>query len=65
MIAKASGFVSAALHAPTSGIITAIENRPIPHASGMYDLCIILDTDGQDQWCELAPVADYRQLVAF
>ncbi len=62
MIAKASGFVSAALHAPTSGIITAIENRPIPHASGMYDLCIILDTDGQDQWCELAPVADYRQL---
>ncbi|MGI2030008.1 electron transport complex subunit RsxC [Endozoicomonas acroporae] len=62
MIAKASGFVSAALHAPTSGTVTAIENRPIPHASGFYDLCIILETDGQEQWCQLAPVADYRQL---
>ncbi|WP_257293721.1 electron transport complex subunit RsxC [Endozoicomonas sp. YOMI1] len=62
MIAKASGFVSAALHAPTSGTITAIENRPIPHASGFYDLCIILAADGQEQWCQLAPVTDYRQL---
>lgn len=62
MIAKASGFVSAALHAPTSGIITAIENRPIPHASGFHDLCIVLEADGLEQWCELAPVADYRQL---
>lgn len=62
VIAKASGFVSAALHAPSSGIITAIENCPIPHASGFYDLCIILETDGEDQWCELRPIADYRQV---
>ena len=62
MIARASGFVSAALHAPTSGIITAIENHPIPHPSGFDDLCIILEADGQEQWCELAPIADYRQL---
>lgn len=62
MIAKASGFVSVALHAPTSGTITAIENRPIPHASGIHDLCIILKTDGDDQWCKLTPIVDYHQL---
>lgn len=62
MIAKASGFVSVALHAPTSGTITAIENRPIPHASGIHDLCIILKTDSDDQWCELTPIVDYHQL---
>ena len=62
VIARASGFVSTALHAPTSGIITAIEQRPIPHASGLDDWCIILEVDGLEQWCELHPIVDYRQL---
>ncbi len=62
LIAKATGFVSAPLHAPSSGVVTAIENRPIPHASGFSDLCIVLSTDGEDRWCELTKVSDYRQL---
>ena len=62
IIARATGFVSLPVHAPTSGIVTAIEPRAIPHPSGMNDICIVIDTDGQDQWSELAPVTDYTKL---
>ncbi|MBB5322795.1 electron transport complex subunit RsxC [Marinobacter oulmenensis] len=49
------------VHAPTSGTIEAIEQRPVPHPSGMPDQCIVLRPDGQDEWCELHPVGDYKQ----
>ncbi|MGB0360280.1 MAG: electron transport complex subunit RsxC [Endozoicomonas sp.] len=63
IIARPNGFVSASIHAPTSGVIAAIENRPIPHPSGFSDLCIVLNSDGDDRWCELAAVDDYRSLT--
>ncbi|CAG20941.1 electron transport complex subunit RsxC [Photobacterium profundum] len=47
------------VHAPTSGTVTAIEQRTIAHPSGLTDLCIVIDSDGNDQWCEQSPVADY------
>ena len=59
LIARATGFVSAPLHAPTSGIIAAIEKRAVPHPSGLHDTCIIIDTDGEDCWTELKPTPDY------
>ena len=62
MIAKAVGFVSVPVHAPTSGSIVAIESHAIPHSSGMHDTCIILDSDGKDEWCGLSPVEDYRKV---
>lgn len=49
-IAQADGFVSVPLHAPTSGTIIAIEARPVPHASGLSETCIVLQCDGQDEW---------------
>ncbi|UTW49850.1 electron transport complex subunit RsxC [Bacterioplanoides sp. SCSIO 12839] len=52
MLAEANGFVSVPLHAPTSGVIKAIEPRQVPHASGLEELCIVLKTDGKDDWCE-------------
>ena len=61
-IAEAVGPVSVPIHAPTSGTITAIEKRPIAHPSGLEDNCIILETDGNDQWRERNPVNDYSQL---
>ena len=61
LIARATGFVSVPLHAPTSGTIKAIEPHAIPHPSGMHDNCIVIDSDGEDRWCELNPVEDYRQ----
>lgn len=50
LLAQPSGFVSAAVHAPTSGMVTAIDEQLIPHASGLPDLCITLESDGEDRW---------------
>lgn len=61
LIARPTGFVSAPVHAPSSGRIIAIEKRPIPHASGFHDTCIVLETDGEDRWCERFPNPDFRQ----
>ena len=49
VLAQAQGVMSVPVHAPTSGIISAIEPRPIAHASGLEDTCIILETDGADK----------------
>lgn len=50
LIAKPKGFVSAAIHAPTSGKIAAIEQRELPHSSGLEGLCVVIDSDGEDRW---------------
>ncbi|MBP6383011.1 MAG: electron transport complex subunit RsxC [Pseudomonadales bacterium] len=62
MIARASGALSAAVHAPTSGKIVAIEPRPVPHPSGMDGMAIVLRPDGAERWIERRPLADYRTL---
>lgn len=63
-IAKAPSYVSAPIHAPTSGMVTHIGDKPIPHSSGLEALCLTIEPDGQEEWCELHPVADYSQLDA-
>jgi len=62
LIAEASGFVSAPVHAPTSGTVSFIGPQPYPHVSGMTATAIVIDSDGRDQWIELQPHTDYRQL---
>lgn len=56
LIAKAGGHVSASLHAPTSGTVTAIESRQVAHSSGLSADCIVIETDGEDRWAELKSV---------
>jgi len=56
MLAEAEGTVSAAIHAPTSGTITAIAEAVIPHPSGLPDMCVTLTPDGKDQWKPLTPI---------
>lgn len=63
-IAEANGFVSVPLHAPTSGTVSFIGPQPYPHASGIPAPAIVIDADGQDEWCALAPCPDYRALEA-
>ncbi|MFP6801488.1 MAG: electron transport complex subunit RsxC [Pseudomonas sp.] len=62
LIAAANGFVSVPVHAPTSGTISFIGPQPYPHVSGMLAPAIVLDSDGLDEWIELAPQTDYRHL---
>ena len=68
LIAEAEGTVSAAIHAPTSGTVTAIEDAIIPHPSGLADRCITITPDGKDTWAPRAPQdwrsADRKNLVA-
>lgn len=62
-IANANGYVSAPIHAPTSGIIEDIGDYPIAHPSGMSALCIVIQPDGKDQWAELESRAkDYTSI---
>lgn len=61
-IAAGSGFVSVPVHAPTSGTVAFIGPQPYPHTSGMLAPAIVIDTDGLDEWCVLAPCADFRSL---
>ena len=62
LIAQASGFVSAAVHAPSSGTVTDIGDYPIPHPSGLSAPCIVIDTDGDDRWAERPANQDYRAI---
>lgn len=62
VIAEATGFVSVPLHAPSSGFIAAIEDRPIAHSSGMSAPCIVITTDGEDRWGERNPLTDYTAI---
>jgi len=50
MLAVAEEFISAAVHAPTSGTVVAIEDQPIPHPGGLSAPAIVLKADGEDRW---------------
>ncbi len=61
VIACAAGFVSAPVHASSSGIVTAIEPRPVAQLSMSPQLCIVIRTDGEDAALDpLPPIPDYR-----
>jgi electron transport complex protein RnfC len=63
VVAHASGYVSAPVHASTSGTVTAIGEAPIPHPSGLSAPCIVIEPDGDDRWAEHGPTGDYRELA--
>lgn len=62
MIARPPDFLSAAVHASSSGIVTAIAERPVPHPSGRSGRCIVIETDGQDEALPMPPMAAYRRM---
>lgn len=52
------------VHASTSGVITAIKPMVTAHPSGLKELCVCLQSDGKDTWCELNPEPNYLQLTS-
>ncbi|MEO5371701.1 MAG: electron transport complex subunit RsxC [Magnetococcus sp. DMHC-1] len=52
VIGIAQGFISAQVHAPTSGTIRTIDEYPVAHPSGLTMLCAELEPDGKDQWVD-------------
>ncbi len=62
LLAEAQPGISAAVHAPTSGTISAIKPHVSSHPSGIEEPAIFIQTDGQDTWREQHPVDDFKQL---
>ncbi len=61
-IAQASAFISAWVHASTSGTVVAVENRPVAHPSGMTAPCIVIESDGEDEpYREFEPIENYAE----
>lgn len=56
------GYISAAVHAPSSGIVLDIGAYPVPHPSGLKALCIRIRTDGEERWCERKPTENWADL---
>ncbi len=62
LIAQASDYVSANLHAPTSGRVIEIAEMPIAHPSGLSAPCIVIEPDGEEHWAELpAPITNWAE----
>ncbi|NNL96523.1 MAG: electron transport complex subunit RsxC, partial [Xanthomonadales bacterium] len=53
---------SARIHAPTSGTVQGIENRPMAHPSGLVGPCVIISPDGRDQWSSLDTLPDWKSM---
>ncbi len=61
-IARPGNFISAPIHASSSGTVVAIEERPVPHPSGLSAPCIVIETDGKEEWHPSREPADHRDL---
>jgi electron transport complex protein RnfC len=61
-IAEAVGPFSAPIHASTSGTVSAIEDRTLPHPSGMSGESIVITPDGKDEFIEFQGCKDYLSL---
>jgi electron transport complex protein RnfC len=58
LIAEAQGNISAPIHAPVSGTISAVGEVTAPHPSGLPFKAITIDSDGLDRWAAAEPLAD-------
>ncbi len=63
LIAHASGTISAPIHASASGVVSAIKEHAIPHPSGLSALCIIIDSDGYEQWSACKPLISEQSAI--
>ena len=62
LIGQADGWISAAVHAPTSGTVLEVALHVQPHPSGLDALCVVIEPDGRDQWIERTAL-DYQAMT--
>jgi electron transport complex protein RnfC len=48
------------VHAPTSGIVSAIAPHSTAHPSALAEMSVIIDADGEDRWIERDGWSDYQ-----
>ncbi len=51
VLGEPDGFISAFVHAPTSGTVTAVERVPDP-ATGRHCQGVVIEPDGEDAWAD-------------
>ena len=61
-IGLADGYVSVPVHAPTSGTVVEIDTHPVPHPSGLNDMCVVIESDHKDQWIKHQAECDYHDM---
>ncbi|MCG8379216.1 MAG: electron transport complex subunit RsxC [Proteobacteria bacterium] len=62
-IARPGAYVSAPIHASTSGTVVDIADYPVPSASGHAARCIVIESDGKDEWFpDKKSIDDYWEL---
>ena len=59
-IGEPEGFLGTAVHAPTSGTVTAIDSCPMAHPSGLDTPCVVIEPDGEERWIEHATPFDHH-----
>jgi electron transport complex protein RnfC len=62
LIGQADGWISAAVHAPTSGTVLEVASHVQPHPSGLDALCVVIEPDGKDEWIERTTL-DYKAMT--
>ena len=62
VIGAADGWMSAAVHAPTSGTVLSVEQHVAAHPSGLPTLSVVIKPDGREQWIARTPL-DHRSLA--
>ena len=60
VIAQADGELGVPIHAPTSGTVTALEERPVISRYGETAPCIVIESDGQDDAWPQENRIDYK-----
>lgn len=63
LIAEASANISAPVHASSSGRVLDITAYPAPHPSGIEQPVIVIETDGEDRWIDIAEPPDPLSLA--
>jgi electron transport complex protein RnfC len=58
LLAEAQGNISAPIHSPVSGTVTAIGEVTAPHPSGLGFAAITVDSDFAERWIDTDGVAD-------
>ena len=62
LIGEADGWISAAVHAPTSGTVLEVAMHVQPHPSGLDALCVVIEPDGRDESISRTPL-DYASMT--
>ncbi len=59
-IGEVRTFVSAPIHASTSGTVVDIAFYPVDHPSELNALCVVIAPDGRDEWAAHTGLRDYH-----